>query len=135
MTCFISWYQTSIHSTWWNSRNRYIWAKHIWFVCCFWALVFSPETDHPQVTSKNKGQCHAAAVKDGQQLLCKYSNPNANTTHTLRQAACWQHQHYPVCDTCPRWLLYVCAFAPVSICNQYPDFHFLDEFRFIDWSI
>ncbi|XP_035533024.1 muscleblind-like protein 2a isoform X3 [Morone saxatilis] len=41
--------------------------------------------DHPQVTTRNRSQCHVAAVKDPKQLLCKYS---VNTTHNLQQAAC-----------------------------------------------
>lgn len=51
------------------------------------SLLFSA-TDHPQVTTKNRTQCHAAAVRDSPQLLCKYLNPNANAAHKRQQAAC-----------------------------------------------
>ncbi|KAM6978556.1 muscleblind-like protein 2a isoform 4-T4 [Tautogolabrus adspersus] len=40
--------------------------------------------DHPQVTTGSRSQCCAAAVKDPEHLLCKYSN----TTHKLQHAAC-----------------------------------------------
>uniref|UniRef100_A0A3P8U8G6 Muscleblind like splicing regulator 2 n=1 Tax=Amphiprion percula TaxID=161767 RepID=A0A3P8U8G6_AMPPE len=41
--------------------------------------------DHPQVTARNRRQCHVAAVKGPQQPFCKYP---VNTTHDIRQAAC-----------------------------------------------
>uniref|UniRef100_A0AAQ6AAW4 C3H1-type domain-containing protein n=1 Tax=Amphiprion ocellaris TaxID=80972 RepID=A0AAQ6AAW4_AMPOC len=41
--------------------------------------------DHPQVTTRNRRQCHVAAVKGPQQPFCKYP---VNTTHDTRQAAC-----------------------------------------------
>lgn len=42
--------------------------------------------DHPQVTTRNRSQCHVAAVKGPAQPTCKYS---VNDIHHTRQAACW----------------------------------------------
>ncbi|XP_040004028.1 muscleblind-like protein 2a isoform X3 [Xiphias gladius] len=41
--------------------------------------------DHPQVTTRNRSQCHVTAVKGPKQPLCKYS---VNTTQHIQQAAC-----------------------------------------------
>ncbi|XP_035507308.1 muscleblind-like protein 2a isoform X2 [Scophthalmus maximus] len=41
--------------------------------------------DHPQVTTRNRSQCHVAAVKGPAQPTCKYS---VNDIHHTRQAAC-----------------------------------------------
>ncbi|KAM9710464.1 muscleblind-like protein 2a isoform 3-T6 [Menidia menidia] len=41
--------------------------------------------DHPQVTIRNRSQCHVAAGKGPQQPLCKYST---HLPHSIQQAAC-----------------------------------------------
>lgn len=48
-------------------------------------LVFASETDHPQVTARNRSQCRVAAVKGPGQPFCKYS---VNNTHKIQEAAC-----------------------------------------------
>lgn len=100
----------------------------LYFSCVTTAklLSFVPETDHPEVMTRNRSQSPTAAGKDCERRLCKCSNQNITVTHNLQRVACWKQQCPTVLNKHHRILLFACIFADALMCYHHPEFSFFN---------